>query len=101
MSQILIGVLIGVISAYIVSWLGINNSKTTLYIKGSGKVTKTWKVLILTGTLMFFGGGYYTLAWASISGLSNPKALLGILFFIIGLLFLELENLVLGGTDIV
>ena len=85
--QIIQGVLITIIAAFIIYWLGIGGSKTVITIEGT-RVTKTWKVLIVIGWIMFVGGGLYCLSWASVSGFNNPKTGIGFSLAFVGLIIL-------------
>jgi len=86
------GVLIAVIAAAIIYWLGIGGSKTVVTVGGT-RITKKWKVLIVIGWIMFVGGGLYCTSWASVSGFSNPKAGIGLSLAFLGLLMLLVGRL--------
>lgn len=88
MSQILSGIIIAVISGWILSLFGIGNSKTVVRINNGQAVSKKWKITIVFGWLMFIGGGYYFLAWLSVLGFANPKTGIGFSISILGLFLL-------------
>jgi hypothetical protein len=86
MGEITTGVIIAVLSAVIIALLGIGNSKATVHItKGNMKASKVWKVLIVIGCLMVFGGGFYGISWLAFAGFDNPRTGLGISLFVLGL----------------
>jgi hypothetical protein len=85
MSEIITGVIVAVLSAVIIAFLEIGNSKTTVHIKGGVKSSKVWKVLIVIGCLMVFSGGFYGISWLASAGLNDPRSGLGISLFILGL----------------
>ena len=88
MSQILSGIIIAVISGWILSLFGIGNSKTFVRINNGQAVSKKWKNTIVFGWLMFIGGGYYFLAWLSVLGFANPKTGIGFSISIFGIFLL-------------
>lgn len=85
--EIIKGVIITVIGAAVIGWLGIGGSKTVVTV-GSTRVTKKWKALIVIGWVMLIGGSLYCLSWASVSGFNNPKTGLGLSLAFSGLLIL-------------
>jgi len=88
MSQILSGIVIAVVSGWILSLFKIGNSKTIIHTNGNQAVSKKWKIAIVLGWLMFIGGGYYFLAWLSVLGFSDPKTGMGLSISILGLFIL-------------
>ncbi len=88
MSQIVIGVVVAVISAFVIKLLGIGNTKTVVSIQGGKRATTGWKVLIVIGWLMFVGGGYYWIAWGCTNGFGSPHAIIGLTVFFYGAIIL-------------
>lgn len=93
MDQIFTGVVISIISAFIIPKLGIGNTKTTINIKNGSNITKKWKILTILGSIMVFGGGYYGLAWGMTVGFEDIRTLMGVCLFIVGLLVLAVGKL--------
>lgn len=88
MNQILSGIVIAVVSGWILSLFGIGNSKTTVRVSSGQTVSKKWKFTIVLGWLMFIGGGYYFLAWLSVLGFSDSKTGIGFSISILGFFLL-------------
>ena len=89
MSQIVIGVVIAVISAIIISILRIGgNQKVTVHVQGGRRAGTLWKLLIVLGWIMFVGGIYYGLAWASTNGWSDPRPAMGLSSAVLGFFML-------------
>jgi len=79
MSQIVIGVVIAVISAIIISIFRIGgNQKVMVHVQGNPRAGTLWKLLIVLGWVMFVGGIYYGLAWASTNGWNDPRQAMGL-----------------------
>lgn len=86
MSQIVIGVVIAVISAIIISIfrIGGNQKVTVHHVQGGRRTGTLWKLLIVLGWIMFVGGVYYGLAWASTNGWNDPRPAMGVSSAVLG-----------------
>ena len=87
MNQIFIGVVIGVVTAALVRWLGIDRSKTVVTIHHATKVSRKWKLLIVISWIMMPAGIYLLIIGLPEGGLSNSNAVLGTYLFSIGITF--------------
>ena len=88
MGQIISGIVIAVISGWILSLFGIGNSKTVIHTQGHQSMSKSWKIFRILGWLMFIGGGYYFLAWLSVGGFTIPQTGFGLTISVLGFLLL-------------
>ena len=88
MGQIFSGIVIAVVSGWILSLFGIGKSKTVVHIHGHKNTSKKWKISIIIGWVMFIGGAYYGIAWLSVLGFTDPRPGIGLSASILGLLIL-------------
>ena len=88
MSQIATGVIIAVLGAVVIHWLGLDGAKVVV-IHGR-RQTKKWKVLIVLSWIAIAIGAYLTITYAPQGGLSNPYTGYGINFMGYGFIALQL-----------
>ncbi len=85
MEKITTGVIIKVISEFILRILGLSRTKT-IYVHQNTKTNRKWKILIIIGRVLFWFGGFYGLSWALAEGFDNPKTVIGLTYCVVGLL---------------
>jgi|SRR5581483_3461371 len=85
MDQIIPGIIVAIVSAFIISKLKIGStSRTIVTIQGGHTTTKKWKVLIVIGAALFFGGAFYGISWSMAKGFSDYHTEIGFCFAILG-----------------
>ncbi len=94
MNTIISGVAIKVVSAIILTALGIGGIKKVVHVHTTRSSGIIWKLLVVLGYILFYGAGFYTLSWAIVEGF-NDKAVIGFAYCMLGLLMLAVGRFIL------
>lgn len=66
------------VAAAIIRFLGLNNSKSVVVVRGIRVRTRKWKLLIVASWVAIIAGFYMVSTYGPQGGLEDPKANLGI-----------------------